>query len=92
MFHFKTYDKAFRRFALELCAGNPKLIELKAVDVDMESAVYQWFKSNFKDTSQVLCVRHLQQCDETKIEKILEKTNQTSAQKIKWKYEIFKDL
>ena len=41
MFHFKKDEEAFRRFALEICAGNPKLIELKAVGVDMESAIYQ---------------------------------------------------
>ena len=26
MFHFKKDEEAFRRFALEICAGNPKLI------------------------------------------------------------------
>ena len=90
--HFKKEKKAFWRFALEMCADNPKLIELKAVDVDMESVAYQGFKSNFKDSSQFLCLRHLQQRDETKIEKLLERANQTSAQKKKWKYEIFKKL
>ena len=73
-------------------AGNPKLIELKAVGVNMESAIYQGFKSNFKDLSQFICVRHLQQRDETKIEKLLQRTNQTSVLKKKSKYEILKDL
>ena len=95
MFHFKKGDEAFGQFALEMCAGNLKLIELKAVGVDMESAIYQGFKSNFKglkDLSQFICVRHLQQRDETKIEKLLERTNQTSAQKKESKYEILEDL
>ena len=92
MFHFKKDEEAFRRFALEMCAENPKLIGLKAVDVDMESAIYQGFKSIFKGLSRFICVRHLQQRDETKIEKLLERTNQTSAQKKKSKYEILKDL
>ena len=68
-----------------MCAGNPKLIELKAVGVNMESAIYQGFKSNFKDLSQFICVRHLQQRDETKIEKLLQRTNQTSVLKKKSK-------
>ena len=89
MFHFKKDEEAFRRFALEMCAENPKLIGLKAVDVDMESAIYQGFKSIFKGLSRFICVRHLQQRDETKIEKLLERTNQTSEQKKK--YKILKD-
>ena len=49
MFHFKKDKDPLRRFALEICAGNPKLIELKAIGVDMVSAIYQGLKSNFKD-------------------------------------------
>ena len=90
MFHFKKDEEAFRRFALEMCAENPKLVGLKAVGVDMESAIYQGFKSIFKDLSRFIFVRHLQQRDETKIEKLLERTNQTSEQKKK--YKILKDL
>ena len=92
MFHFKKDEEAFRRFALEMCAGNPKLTELEAVGVYMESAIYQGFKSIFKDLSRFICGRHLQQRDETKVEKLLERTNQTSAQKKKSRYEILKDL
>ena len=58
----------------------------------MESAIYQGFKSNFKDLSRFICVRHLQQLDETKIEKLLERRNQILAQKKKSRYEILKDL
>ena len=86
MFHFKKDEEAFRRFALEMCAENPKLVGLKAVGVDMESAIYQGFKSIFKDLSRFIFVRHLQQRDE----KLLERTNQTSEQKKK--YKILKDL
>ena len=59
MFHFKKDEEAFRRFVLEICAGNPKLIELKAVGVDMESAICQGFKSIFKDLFRFICVVHL---------------------------------
>ena len=88
MFHFKKDEETFRRFALE--KWNPKLLGFEAVGVDMESALYQGFKSIFKDLSRFICVRH-QQRDETKIEKLLERKNQT-AQKKKSKYEILKDL
>ena len=86
MFHFKKDEQAFRRFALEMCAANPKLIELKLVGVDMDSTIYQIFKSIFKDLTQFISVCHLQQRDETKTEKLLERTDQTSAQKKKSKY------
>ena len=39
-----------------------------------------------------ICVRHLQQRDERKIEKLLERTNKISPQKKKSKYKISKDL
>ena len=90
MFHFKKDEEAFRRFALEMCAENAKLVGLKAVGVDMESSIYQGFKSIFKDLSRFIFVRHLQQRHETKIEKLLERTNQTSEQKKK--YKILKNL
>ena len=75
-----------------MCAGYPKLIESKAFDVDMESAIYQGFNSNFEDLSLCICISRLQQRDEAKIEKFLERTNQTSVQNKKSKYEILKDL
>ena len=81
MFHFKKDEEAFRRFAVEVCVGNPKLIELKLVGVDMESAIYQEFKSTFKDLPRFICVRYLQKRDETKIERLLERTNQTAQNK-----------
>ena len=90
--HFKTDGKAITRFALEMYAGSPKVIELKAAGVEMESANYQGFKSNFQDLSRFVCVSHLQQRDERNIEKLLERTNKTSALKKKSKYEILKAL
>ena len=41
----------FKQLALEMCAGNHKLIELKAFEADIETAIYQGSKSNFKDSS-----------------------------------------
>ena len=92
MSHFKTDGEAITRFALEMYAGNPKVIELKAAGVETESANYQRFKSNFQDLSRFVCVSHLQQRDERNIEKFLERTNKTSAIKKKSKYEILKDF
>ena len=79
MSHFKTDGEAITRFALEMYAGNPKVIELKAAGVETESANYQGFKSNFQDLPRFVCVSHLQQHDERNIEKLLERTNKTSA-------------
>ena len=56
MFHFKKDEEAFRRSALEMCAGNPKLIELKALGATKESVIYQRFKSNFKDLPRFIYV------------------------------------
>ena len=58
----------------------------------LKSTIYQGFKSNFKDLGWFMYVLHLQERDETKIEKLLERTNETSAQKKKSKYEILEDL
>ena len=43
MFHFTKDIGAFGRLSLELLAADPKLIELKNIGVDMESAIYQSF-------------------------------------------------
>ena len=40
MFHFTKDEGAFGRFALELLSADSKLIELKNIGVDMESAIY----------------------------------------------------
>ena len=40
MLYFKKYEEGFKQLALEMCAGNPKLTELKAVEVDIKTAIY----------------------------------------------------
>ena len=45
MLHFTKDKGTFGRFALELLAADPKLIELKNLGVVMESAIYQGFKN-----------------------------------------------
>ena len=46
MFHFTKDESAFCRFALELLAADPKLIELKKIGFDMETAIYRGFKNS----------------------------------------------
>ena len=58
MFHFTKDVGAFGRFSLELLAADPKLIELKNIGVDMESAIYQGFKNFIPSVNRLLCERH----------------------------------
>ena len=92
MLHFKKNDEAFSRFAMEMRVGNPGLLNLKAVGVDMESAIFNGFKVHFEKLSRLICVRHLQQRDEIKIESLLAKTRQSAAEKKHSKQEILKDM
>ena len=55
MLHFTKDEGAFGRFALELSAAYPKLIELKNLEVDMESAIYQGFKNFIPSINHLLC-------------------------------------
>ena len=82
MSHFKTDGEAITRFALEMYAGNPKVIELKAAGVEMESANYQGFKSNFQDLSRFVCVSDLQQ------QRNIEKASGENKQDISAKAEV----
>lgn len=92
MFHFKKDEEAFSRFALEMRIGNSALKELKAIGVDMESAIFNGFKIHNSGLSRLVCVRHLKKRDEEKIGKLLAKTNQTAAQKKHSKAEILNDM
>ena len=58
MFRFTKDEGAFGWFALELLAADPKLIELKNIGVDMESAIYQGFKNFIPSVNRLLCERH----------------------------------
>ena len=55
MLHFTKDEGAFDRFALELLAADPKLIELKNLGVNMESAIYQGFKNFIPSINRLLC-------------------------------------
>lgn len=92
MLHFTKDVEAFSRFALELRAGNAALKDLKTIGVDMEAAIFNGFKIHQPDVSRLICVRHLKKRDEEKTSKLLERTNQTAAQKAHSKAELIKDI
>ena len=64
MLYFTKDEGAFGRFTLELLAADPKLIELKNLGVNMESAIYQGFKNFIPSINRLLCVRHLKLRDQ----------------------------
>ena len=55
-------------------------------------AIWQGLKQIFLSNKPLYCVRHLQQRDEKKIEKLLSKTHSSAAERNKAKSEILKDL
>ena len=79
MFHFTKYEGAFGRFALELLAADPKLTELKNIGVDMESTIYRDSKNFIPSINRLLCVRHLKQRDEKKLDKLPNRFKQNAA-------------
>ena len=58
----------------------------------MESAIYNEFKCHNQELSRLVWVRHLKKRDKEKMLKLLQKTNQSSAQKSHSKAEILNDI
>ena len=58
----------------------------------MESAMYNGFKCHNQELSRLVCMRHLKKRDEKKMLKLLQKTNQSSAQKSHSKAEVLNDI
>ena len=79
VFHFTKDEVAFSRFASEIRIGNSGLDDLKILGVDMESAIYNGFKCHDQELSRLVCVRHLKKCDQEKMLKFLQKTNESST-------------
>ena len=92
MLHFTKDEGAFDRFALELLAADPKLIELKNLGVDMESAIYQGFKNFIPSINRLLCVINLKQRDEKKLDKLLNRLKQNAASHQQAKFNILQDI
>ena len=64
LLYFTKDEGAFGGFALELLAADPKLTE-------MQSAIYQGFKNFVPSINRLLCLRHLKQGDEKKLDKLI---------------------
>ena len=92
VFDFTKDEEAFIRFASEIRIGNSGLNDLKVLGVDMESEIYNGFKCYNQELSRLVCVRHLKKRDEKKMLKLLQKTNQSSAQKSHSKAEVLNDI
>ena len=92
MFHCTKDDEAFSRFTSEIPIGNSGLDDRKILGVDMESAIYNGLKCHNQELSRLFCVRHLKKRDEEKMLKLLQKTNQSSAQKSHSKAEVLNDI
>ena len=92
MFHFTKDEEAFNGFASEIRTGNSGLDDLKILGVDMESTIYSGFKCHNQELSRLVCVTHLKKRDEEKMLKLLQKTNQSSAQKSHSKVEVLNDI
>ena len=92
MFHFTKDEEAFSRFASEIRIGNSGLDDLKILGVDMESTIYNGFKCHNQELSRLVCVRHLKKHDKEKILELLQKTNQSFAQKSHSKAEVLNDI
>ena len=92
MFHFTKDESAFCRFALELLAADPKLIELKKIGFDMETAIYRGFKNFIPSVNRILCVRHLKQRDEKKLDQLLKRLKLSAACHQQAKFSILQDI
>ena len=92
MLHFSKDDNAFVRFALKPLHSNKDVRKLKQVGVNMESAIYNGFQHHFQDLDRLLYGRHLSKGDESKLVKLLAKTNLDASRRKKSSSEILKDI
>ena len=92
LFHFTKDESTFTRFALEMIALDPEVINIKKIGSDMEKAIYNGVKAIIPSAGQLYCVRHLSQCDEKKLDKLLDKQKFTSSQRCSSKSSILKDI
>ena len=67
MLHFRKDHSMFRRFALEICAGNPNLLGLRKVGQDMDSACKKGLQSVLKEAEILLCLEHVKRRDGLKL-------------------------
>ena len=92
LFHFTKDESTFTRFALEMIALDPEVINIKKIGSDMEKAIYNGVKAIIPSAGQLYCVQHLSQCDEKKLDKLLDKQKFTLSQRCSSKSSILKDI
>ena len=92
MFHFTKDEGALGRYVLERLAADPKLIERKNIGVDIESAIYQAFQNFIPSVNHLLCMRHLKQRDEKKLDKLLNRLTLDAASHQQAKCSILQDI
>ena len=92
LFHFTKNKETFLRFALELFTSDPGMSNLKHIGVDMESAIFNGFKTVFPSLESLLCVRHLSQRDAKKIDKLLVSAKGNQRENARAKAELLKDI
>ena len=92
MVHFTKGVETFSRFSLKLRAANPKIKDLKSIGVDMEATILNGFKIPNPVLGLLISVRHLRKRNKEKALKLLEKTNQTAAQRSKSKKKILSNI
>ena len=61
-----------------MIALDPEVINIKKTGSDIEKAIYNGVKAIIPSAGQLYCVRHLSQCDEKKLDKLLDKQKFTS--------------
>ena len=92
MLHFTKDEETFSQFASEIRIGNSGLDDFKCLGVDMKSAIYNGLKCHNQELYRLVCVRHLKKRDEENMLKMLQKTNQSSAQISHSKPEVLNDI
>ena len=58
MLHFQKDAPIFRRFALEIVNGNPKLLDVKKVGHDMDNSMKKGFGEIFRNAENMICIQH----------------------------------
>ena len=70
MLHFQKDAPIFRRFALEIVNGNPKLLDVKKVGHDMDNAIKKGFGEIFRNAENLICIQHVSERDRLKLQKL----------------------
>lgn len=92
LFHFTKDEQTFSRLALEMVDAEPGLANIKKIGVDMEEAIAKGFRRVISNASILYCVRHLQQRDYEKLEKLLTVIKAPPSEKNRAKAEIVRDI